>query len=108
MYTWHLVDVLRIGVERLLTLRIEPAAGLPCWDEEALADARRYDRLPAAVGLEVLRLAAREWAEVVATVKPEAEAAHAEFGRLGALEIARRNAHEVRHHALDIERWSTA
>src|SRR5215469_14046762 len=55
MYLWHLVDGLRIGTERLLTLTCDPGRGLPCWDENALAEARRYQQLSPAVGLIVLR-----------------------------------------------------
>src|SRR5579875_4090141 len=63
MYVWHLVDVVRIGTERLLTLRLDPAAGIPCWDENALAEARRYDRLSPPVGLVALDAACRSWLE---------------------------------------------
>src|SRR5690348_5172792 len=50
MYLWHLVDVVRIGTERLMTLVLDPAAGIPCWDENALAEARRYPQLSVVVG----------------------------------------------------------
>src|SRR5215468_1462690 len=61
MYVWHLVDVLRIGTERLLTLMHDPARGITCWDENALAQDRHYEQLSPAVGLIVLRPAAQEW-----------------------------------------------
>jgi hypothetical protein len=61
MYLWHLVDVLRIGTERLLTLTHDPGRGITCWDENALAEARRYERLSPAVGLMALRSAAEAW-----------------------------------------------
>jgi hypothetical protein len=61
MYVWHLVDVLRIGAERLLTLIHDPERGITCWDENALAEARRYQQLSPAVGLIVLRSAAEAW-----------------------------------------------
>ncbi len=102
MYLWHLVDVLRIGTERLLTLALDPACGIPCWDENDLAAARRYDRLSPVVGLAVLRRAASEWQDAAGLTSPDAEVDHAELGPLGALEVIRRNAHEVRHHVLDI------
>ena len=102
MYVWHLVDVLRIGSERLLTLTLDPERGIPCWDENALARERRYEQLSPAVALKVLRTAAREWVEVAVLVPDAAEVRHAEFGSLGALEIIRRDAHEVHHHVLDL------
>jgi hypothetical protein len=102
MYVWHLVDVLRIGSERLFTLTHDPGRGITCWDENALAEIRRYMQLSPAVGLIVLRSAAREWAEAASKAQADAMVRHPQFGNLGALEIIRRNAHEVHHHLMDI------
>jgi hypothetical protein len=104
MYLWHLVDVLRIGAERLLTLTHDPERGITCWDENALAEARRYEQLSPAVGLIVLRSAARDWSAAAQAAPAEAEVRHPQFGVLGAVEIIRRNAHEVHHHLMDIHR----
>jgi hypothetical protein len=104
MYLWHLVDVLRIGTERLLTLTHDPGRGIPCWDENALAEARRYQQLSPAVGLIVLRSAAQEWTATAAVAPAEVQVRHPQFGVLGTLEIIRRNAHEVCHHLMDINR----
>jgi hypothetical protein len=105
MYVWHLVDVLRIGTERLLTLAHDPGRGLTCWDENALAEIRRYRQLSPAVGLIVLPAAAQEWAAVASQAPAEAVVRHPEFGDLGALEVIRRNAHEAHHHLMDINRY---
>jgi hypothetical protein len=102
MYLWHLVDVLRIGTERLLTLTHDPDRGIICWDENALAEARRYQQLSPAVGLVLLRSATREWASVASRAPSETLINHPQFGTLGAVEIIRRDAHEVRHHLMDI------
>jgi hypothetical protein len=104
MYLWHLVDVLRIGTERLLTLTHDPGRGIPCWDENALAEARRYQQLSPAVGLIVLRSAAQAWVATAAAAPADVQVRHPQFGVLGALEIIRRNAHEVHHHLMDIDR----
>jgi len=104
MYVWHLVDVLRIGTERLLTLAHDPGRGIVCWDENALAHDRRYQQLSPVVGVMVLRLAAREWVKAARAAPAAAQVRHPEFGTLGALEIIRRNAHEVHHHLMDINR----
>src|SRR5215471_13389797 len=104
MYVWHLVDVLRIGTERLLTLTHDPGRGITCWDENALAETRRYAQLSPAVGLLVLRTAAREWARAASEAPAEAVVRHPQFADLGALEIIRRNAHEAHHHLMDINR----
>jgi hypothetical protein len=104
MYVWHLVDVLRIGTERLLTLAHDPGRGITCWDENALAEARRYQLLSPAVGLIVLRSAAQSWATTAALVPADLQVRHPQFGLLGAVEIVRRDAHEVHHHLMDINR----
>jgi hypothetical protein len=105
MYVWHLVDVLRIGTERLLTLTHDPGRGITCWDENALAETRRYALLSPAVGLLVLRTAVREWGETASKAPAEAAVRHPQFGDLGAVEIIRRNAHEAHHHLMDINRY---
>jgi hypothetical protein len=104
MYVWHLVDVLRIGTERLLTLVHDPGRGITCWDENALAEARRYQLLSPAVGLIVVRSAAQAWATTAAVAPADLQVRHPQFGLLGAVEIIRRNAHEVHHHVMDINR----
>jgi hypothetical protein len=104
MYVWHLVDVLRIGTERLLTLTHDPDRGITCWDENTLAEARRYQQLSPAVGLIVLRSATEAWTTTAAVAPAGLEVRPPQFGTLGAVEIIRRNAHEVHHHLMDINR----
>ena len=102
MYVWHLVDVLRIGAERLITIQLEPAWGIPCWDENLLAEARRYRQLSVNVGVKALATATDQWLEAVDDT-PETRVEHAVFGTLTTLDVIRRNAHEVQHHLWDIE-----
>jgi hypothetical protein len=104
MYVWHLVDVLRTGTERLLTLTHDPDRGITCWDENALAEARRYQLLSPAVGLMVLRSAASAWATAATAAPADAEVRHPQVGLFGAAEIIRRDAHEAHHHLMDINR----
>src|SRR5215472_1756378 len=104
MYLWHLVDVLRIGTERLLTLAHDPDRGITCWDENALAEVRRYQQLSPAVGLIVLRSAAQAWTATAAVAASDVQVRHPQFGSFGAVEIIRRDAHEVHHHLMDINR----
>jgi hypothetical protein len=103
-YLWHLVDVLRIGTERLVTLRFDPAAGLPCWDENTLAQLRQYERLSAVAGVRVLTVVVREWMAEAWDTPADAVARHPKFGDLTAADVIRRNAHEAVHHELDIRR----
>jgi hypothetical protein len=104
MYVWHLVDVLRIGTERLLTLTHDPEHGITCWDENALARDRQYHELSPVVGLIALQSAARDWVTAALAAPGAAQVRHPQFGMLGAVEIIRRNAHEVHHHLWDIHR----
>ncbi|MDQ2728606.1 MAG: hypothetical protein M3Y91_12260 [Actinomycetota bacterium] len=71
---------------------------IPCWDENALAGARRYDQLSPAVGVLVLGHATRAWIQVVGTVPEDRSVSHGLFGSLRAIDLMRRNAHEVNHH----------
>lgn len=103
MYVWHLVDVLRIGTERLVTLALDPAAGVACWDENLLAEARRYEQLSPVAGLAVLASTASEWVRT-AEAAPDGEVTHPVFGTLSTADVVARNAHEAFHHLLDIRR----
>jgi hypothetical protein len=104
MYVWHLVDVLRIGTERLLTLTHDPDRGITCWDENALAHDRHYHELSPVVGVIAFRSAAREWVTAALAAPAGAQVRHPQLGVLGAVEVIRRNAHEVHHHLWDIHR----
>jgi hypothetical protein len=103
-YLWHLVDVLRIGSERLLTASMDPAAGIPCWDENDLAEVRRYDKLSPRVAVVAFGDAVSVWVAVADRIPMTASVEHPEFGTVTAQDIIRRNAHEVQHHELDIRR----
>ena len=108
MYLWHVVDVLRIGVERLWTIRLDPDTGIPCWDENGLAAARNYSMLSIPVGLHALRHAAANWIATASTTPPDLTTRHDRFGELAAVDILRRDAHEVQHHLLDITGHSSS
>jgi hypothetical protein len=103
-YTWHLVDVLRIGSERLWTIARDPAAGLRSYDENRLGDVRRYAELSPTVAIQALRDAAATWLATARSSAPDASADHDELGRVTAGDVIRRSAHEAQHHLLDVER----
>lgn len=102
-YLWHMVDVLRIGTERLWTLANDADAGLPAWDENDLARVRHYAALSTKVGLVAYARAVEDWVVAAESAPPEARARHSERGPLGAHDIVRSIAHEAQHHLLDIE-----
>ena len=103
-YAWHLVDVLRIGTERLWTIADDPGRTLPCWDENALADARSYGKLSPVVAPRALRDAAATWLAAALRMPEDAAARHEADGTVTAGDVIRRNAHEARHHLRDIAR----
>jgi hypothetical protein len=103
-YLWHMVDVIRIGTERLWIAMLDPDAGIPCWDADALAAVRQYSELSPRVGVRALEEAVRSWRAAVAQISPEEEVEHPEFGTLSAADIIRRNAHEAQHHSWDVRR----
>ena len=65
-YVWHLVDVIRLGAERLRYFQLVPSGRFPGWDADAMATTRRYELLPLAVGLASLQAATGEWLEEAA------------------------------------------
>lgn len=103
-YLWHIVDVLRIGAERLWAIELDPAIGATPFDENALARVRSYDKQSRAVGLRALRKAADEVVSAARTAPRGARLEHPPLGHIGADDIVRRLAHEVVHHVMDVRR----
>jgi hypothetical protein len=107
-YVWHTVDVLRFGTERLWTISADPSFGVPSWDENLVADVRRYDDLSPMVGLIALIDAARGWREAALEAPHDIATAHPEAGEICAFDVVQRNAHEVCHHLWDVQRGQPA
>lgn len=103
-YLWHTVDVIRFGTERLWTITLDAASGVPGWDQNALADVRRYDELSVAVGLRALRVAIQDWVKAARDAPDTGRLEHPILGSLTTGDSIRRNAHEIQHHELDIRR----
>ena len=101
-YLWHVVDVIRFGTERLWVLALDPASGVPGWEQEALARERHYEALSPVVGLRALDHAVRDWIEAACEAPADAEVEHAALGRLTTEDSIRRNAHEIQHHERDV------
>ena len=103
-YVWHVVDMLRIGTERLWMLRLEAGTAITPWDPDEMADHRSYEKLSAPVGLLALEVAARDWVTAAQEAPSGVSAAHPLFGTMDAPLIATFAAHEVVHHVLDVRR----
>jgi hypothetical protein len=103
-YVWHTVDVLRFGTERLWTISSDPAFGVPCWDENVVAEVRAYDELSPMVGLIALISAAQDWRDAAVEAPQDVPTIHPEAGEICAFDVVQRNAHEVCHHLWDVQR----
>jgi hypothetical protein len=75
-----------------------------CWDENALAAVRQYERLSPSVAGIAFGHAVRTWVAVARRVPSHLEVEHDALGAMTAADITRRSAHEVHHHWLDIDR----
>jgi hypothetical protein len=100
-YLWHVVDVLRLGTERLWAIELEPGSTVPGWDQELLSIARHYEELSTTVGLKALDRAAQDWLTAASAVDPAGYVMHASLGEVSGRYSILRNAHEVVHHARD-------
>jgi len=103
-YLWHLDDVLRISAERLWALSHDPQSPVIPYDPDQLADARHYARQSTAAGLWALERATSDWLTATAEVHDGDSYHHPEFGQLTVADVTCMIAHEVDHHARDIER----
>lgn len=103
-YLWHVVDVLRLGADRLWALVLDPDVPIAPWDADELADARRYRALGVHSGLHALEHAARHWTDAYHACPAASTAHHPELGPMTRDVLAAANAHEVVHHAHDVAR----
>ena len=103
-YSWHTVDVLRFGTERLWTISADPTFGVPTWDENVVAEVRSYDQLSPIVGLVALISAADTWRTAALGSPHDVATAHPDNGSISAFDVVQRNAHEVCHHLWDVGR----
>ena len=104
-YTSHVTDNLRAWSGWLAGGYLGDHPEVPGYDQDQLAQARRYNELSLAGALWSLRWAVDAWVQIV----PEAVAGqivlqHATRGLQRAEDIARNNAHDARHHLWDIDR----
>lgn len=102
-HLWHVVDVVRLGADRLWALVLDPDVAIAPWDADELAAARRYGALGLHGGLHALDHAARAWTDAHRACPSTARAHHPEIGTMTRDVFAGYNAHEVVHHAHDVE-----
>lgn len=108
-YVCHVADNLRLWAQRLVGATLsEGSTFVPGYDQDLLARASNYNRMPLAGALWSLRHAADQWREAF-ELAAEADVVliHAERGAQHPADIARNNAHDSHHHQWDINRILT-
>lgn len=104
-YVCHVTDNLRIWAERLAGTALGGGRQIPRYDENLLARARAYERVPLAGALWSLERAARDWQEAAhLALVGDVVLMHAGRGEQRAADVARNNAHDAHHHAWDVRR----
>jgi hypothetical protein len=104
-YVCHVADNTRIWAERVAGAALGGGEPVAPYDEDALAAARSYGGVALAGGLWSLRRSVGDWQAAMALAAPERRPLqHPDQGALPLDEVLRIVAHEVHHHALDVER----
>jgi hypothetical protein len=107
-YVLHVGDNLRIWAERLAGAALGGDTKVAGYDNDLLATARSYEKVPIEGALWSLRHAADAWVEAFRMAR-EADVVfqHPERGEESVLDIARTTAHDAFHHGWDIDRSLT-
>ena len=102
-YVCHIGDNLRQWAERVQAARLAGTVDVEGYDPDDLAAVRRYAAVPLAAALWSLRLAARDWTDVLdPALRESVVLSHRTRGRQRAADIARNNYHDAYHHQWDI------
>jgi len=104
-YVCHVADNLRIWAERLAGLALGDPEGVAPYDQDLLAQARRYDGISLDGALWSLDRAANDWKEaVVLADRVGITLVHPDRGEQALVDVVRSNAHDVYHHRWDIRK----
>lgn len=104
-YVSHVADNLRIWAERLAGLAVGDDGPVAPYDQDLLAEARRYSELSLAGALWSLDRASADWTGAVARAEGAGVTlVHPDRGPQSLLDVARSNAHDTCHHGWDVRR----
>jgi hypothetical protein len=104
-YVCHVADNLRIWAERLAGLAAGDTRPVGRYDQDLLAEARRYEEISLLGALWSLERASRDWTDAVGLAHGAAiTLVHPDRGDQSLLDVVRSNAHDVFHHGVDIRR----
>lgn len=103
-YIWHLVDNFRTAAEWMHDIRVNDHPTHYALDNDALAAARGYSRLPVDVGLWSLERSCRLFIAEAAITDPERTCYYHDWQDVTAAQVVSFLAHEAVHHLYDLER----
>jgi hypothetical protein len=104
-YVCHVADNLRIWAERLMGVVNGASSEVGGYDENELADARNYERIPLQAAMWSLARSVDDWQIAVGRSRPSGPVlVHPERGEQSLSDVVRANAHDAFHHQWDIGR----
>jgi hypothetical protein len=104
-YVCHVADNLRIWAERLAGMASGATRPVGRYDQDLLAQARRYDEVALGGALWSLDRAVEEWTDAVVQAEHVGVTlVHPDRGEQTLLDVVRSNAHDARHHRWDVRR----
>jgi hypothetical protein len=108
-YTCHVADSLRVWAERIANVALGDAGPVAEYDQDMLAVARFYATVGVKGALWSLARAVGDWeAALQLTDGRNFAMSHPELGVMTLLDVILIRAHDVHHHARDIQRSVTA
>ena len=103
-YIWHLADAFRGSAEWIHDIRTRDHPTHYAVDNDALAAARGYGRLPVEVGLWSLEQSCRLFIQEAAITDPERTCYYHDWKDVTAAQVVSFLMHEAVHHLHDLER----
>ena len=108
-YICHVGDSIRIWAERIATVALGNNGPIALYDQDLLATARHYDDVGIRAALWSLSRAVEDWNASMALVGAGPfEMNHSEVGQMSLADVILIRAHDVVHHAWDVERTISA
>jgi hypothetical protein len=104
-YVCHVADNVHIWAQWLAGAALHGEVAVPGYEEQALGEARYYDRVPVQGALWQLRQAVSSWQPAAElAVSRQVVLQHETRGPHGAGDVVRSNAHDAYHHGWDLTR----
>ena len=104
-YVCHVGDNLRISAERLVGVARGGAAKIAAYDQDDLAEVRRYDAVAIQGALWSLERAVSDWLAAIDIARAsDVVFDHPERGRYSWVDVSASNLHDALHHEFDILR----